>query len=424
MKNFRRDDDSDEPDTDRKFSTKPILEVIPSGAAHEVFEKFKNRTVYANAVNDGIVPLRTSALLYLDWRGLGDLSALKKKYEELAMEEDGTQNGQRARKGSVGEIPKDSTTHGGDVDNNVNSTRTNSHEKENLTEAQEDGRDSHQIARLQDKNQNKHNVSDTKLKDQASNVLPRINTEKQQANKSNKGRITELQSEDQEKEQESDSSSGPDSPSILRPPTLVFKSKQKKSRRKKLKKYIRTQTKSGPNEEKDWEDMKDGEQADDEIEEYNIPPAASTFLSAANVMLSPLPEQEYLMHPEKRLPNIFHDKKYTFDDLPPAHFSKKLKNAKSFKHFIKRDKNVIEEKIAREWHWKMEWRKVLVTLKPDAHNNIVVRRKFSNAFGWSVVDHLVDNHFGEEAVTKETQHVYDARETESRNFNSNIEDFA
>ncbi|CAM9020315.1 unnamed protein product [Wickerhamomyces anomalus] len=49
----------------------------------------------------------------------------------------------------------------------------------------------------------------------------------------------------------------------------------------------------------------------------------------------------------------------------------------------------------------MEWRKVLVTLRPDAHNNIAVRRKFSNAFGWGVIDHLVENHFGEEAIERE-----------------------
>ena len=35
----------------------------------------------------------------------------------------------------------------------------------------------------------------------------------------------------------------------------------------------------------------------------------------------------------------------------------------------------------------------MVLLKPDAHNNIIVRRRFSNAYGWPVVDHLVTAHF-------------------------------
>ena len=49
---------------------KPLLRILPTGPAHQVLKMFRNRTVYSNAVNDGIVPLRTSCLLFLDWRGL------------------------------------------------------------------------------------------------------------------------------------------------------------------------------------------------------------------------------------------------------------------------------------------------------------------------------------------------------------------
>ncbi|KAI5305322.1 amidophosphoribosyltransferase, partial [Ascosphaera pollenicola] len=55
----------------------------------------------------------------------------------------------------------------------------------------------------------------------------------------------------------------------------------------------------------------------------------------------------------------------------------------------------VEEKIARAYHNKLSWRKVLVRLEPDAHNNIVVRRMFANAYGWPVVAHLVEHHFVE-----------------------------
>jgi hypothetical protein len=41
----------------------------------------------------------------------------------------------------------------------------------------------------------------------------------------------------------------------------------------------------------------------------------------------------------------------------------------------------------------MTWRKVLVKLEPDAHNNIIVRRMFANAYGWPVIEHLVREHF-------------------------------
>jgi hypothetical protein len=54
----------------------------------------------------------------------------------------------------------------------------------------------------------------------------------------------------------------------------------------------------------------------------------------------------------------------------------------------------VEEKIARAYHHDVSWRKVLVRLEPDAHNNIIVRRMFANAYGWPVVKHLVDTHFG------------------------------
>ena len=53
----------------------------------------------------------------------------------------------------------------------------------------------------------------------------------------------------------------------------------------------------------------------------------------------------------------------------------------------------IEEKIARAYHKDLSWRKVLVRLEPDAHNNMIVRRMFANAYGWPVVKHMCDTHF-------------------------------
>ncbi|KAL8955135.1 MAG: hypothetical protein Q9183_006776 [Haloplaca sp. 2 TL-2023] len=55
----------------------------------------------------------------------------------------------------------------------------------------------------------------------------------------------------------------------------------------------------------------------------------------------------------------------------------------------------VEEKIARAYHHDLSWRKVLVRLEPDAHNNICVRRMFANAYGWPVVKHLTDTHFAD-----------------------------
>ena len=55
----------------------------------------------------------------------------------------------------------------------------------------------------------------------------------------------------------------------------------------------------------------------------------------------------------------------------------------------------VEEKIARAYHRDLSWRKVLVSLEPDAHNNMIVRRMFANAYGWPVVKHLCDTHFAD-----------------------------
>ncbi|KAF5135589.1 hypothetical protein DV495_000652 [Geotrichum candidum] len=58
--------------------SKPLLQILPTGPTHKILVQFHRRTVYANAVNDGIVPLRTSALLYLDWQGLGQVKQAKR----------------------------------------------------------------------------------------------------------------------------------------------------------------------------------------------------------------------------------------------------------------------------------------------------------------------------------------------------------
>lgn len=58
----------------------------------------------------------------------------------------------------------------------------------------------------------------------------------------------------------------------------------------------------------------------------------------------------------------------------------------------------VEEKIARAYHRDLSWRKVLVRLEPDAHNNMIVRRMFANAYGWPVVKHLCDTHFSDGAA--------------------------
>lgn len=52
--------------------SRPILRLLalPNSPAHRVVRRFCTRTIYANVINDGIVPLRTSAMFFLDWNSL------------------------------------------------------------------------------------------------------------------------------------------------------------------------------------------------------------------------------------------------------------------------------------------------------------------------------------------------------------------
>ena len=62
----------------KRDSFKPVLETLPEDPLQKFLAQFEQLVVYANAMNDGIVPLRTSALLYLDYEALGDVSELKR----------------------------------------------------------------------------------------------------------------------------------------------------------------------------------------------------------------------------------------------------------------------------------------------------------------------------------------------------------
>lgn len=66
--------------------SKYILEILPQAPAKKVFESFKRRTIYANVMDDGIVPLRTAALLYLDWRSIHKVQKIRKKIRTLQLQ--------------------------------------------------------------------------------------------------------------------------------------------------------------------------------------------------------------------------------------------------------------------------------------------------------------------------------------------------
>lgn len=287
--------------------SKPLLLLLPSGLAHRTLKQFKRRTVYANALNDGIVPLRTSSLLYLDYKGLvplinsNDIS-LNDAKEAI----DGVQAGKNTDKAS-GKAPKS----------------------------------------VQDNN-----------------------------------------------------------PFLPMQTLMSYFMPQKQKGHGEQYRNFQTSTADGE------EDADEG--GDEKREAHGIPNL--TFLdSAAALFLPPLPSMKYITDPTSRENVIIHDKVYYEKDLP-----KMLKNGGQFvsggngtsngsssmtKRFLnKLDYNYeeLEEQIAREYHKNMSWRKVVVKLKPDAHNNIIVRRRFANAYGWPVVKHIVENHFNQDKVYNKT----------------------
>lgn len=305
---------------------RPLLETLPDEPLHGFLAQFKHLTVYANAINDGIVPLRTSALLYLDYHALGDVNEIRKEGNQSVTEGEGggddeDEGGNKAegRDEEVGEIGEEPST-------------------------------------------DKSKGTAGKYKDFiglnfTSPFAPKEGSE---------SRLGSPKS------------------------SMSFSSwslDKKLSRRQK--KFLKISARASDTHEKDTEA---GEVMDEETT-VNIPPKASAIESALSTIMCPSPGTDFLLDPDSRQDVIFHDKYYHFDNLPasaheevPSSRTHRVKTALFRYPDWKMEKQV---KIAKKYHTPhLNWRKVLVSLPPDAHNNIIVRRRFTNGYGWGVVDHL------------------------------------
>lgn len=136
-------------------------------------------------------------------------------------------------------------------------------------------------------------------------------------------------------------------------------------------------------------------------------PKVSFLESAVSLLIPPLPDKSFILDPNSRDPVIIHDKVYTEKDIPQAPKKQEgtfegstniLLSSFTTERGESGNSQKVEESIARRWHDGLSWRKVVVALKPDAHNNIIVRRRFSNAYGWPVLDHLTSVHFSGDDV--------------------------
>lgn len=293
-------------DDEKGHSRKTIMELLPLSPAQEVLRKFQHRTLYASVLHDGIVPLRTAALLYLDWRSLAKVGKMRRQQERNLK-----YNGNENDIDELGQLSSPSPS---------SPTPTTFKSDYNGT----------------------------------TGVIPEANLDKKATAQ------------------------------FFMPHKLV-----------KYRKYARGQIKDSKvtDETSESEDQEPTPPSKINKEEarFNPPHEASTILAAISILTSPLPTQEYIMDPNSRSDSIVHDRVYHPSELPPPHyqsrpFYKKLiyPNESNYKS---------QEEIARSWQSSMSWRKVLVYLKPDAHNNIVVRRRFVNLFGNVAVHHMAEAHF-------------------------------
>ncbi|CAK7567393.1 MAG: hypothetical protein SEPTF4163_005357 [Sporothrix epigloea] len=504
--------------------SKPLLRILPTGPAHTALKKFRNRTVYSNVVNDGIVPLRTSCLLFLDWQGLDRVEKARReaglvetvmgfgwaellgnnatsprveqeKWEQLHDdddEEDGSADGTGAGKyASSRSITPDVDGH-------------NKHDvpqpPANAT-TDDDRRSVRAIAvssPLDDNEQKRPTTADETSTDAAGKLTT--------ASTNNSNPFSNFfsnlfKSSNNDETTETPASAAPGRAVSPQPKSPPHGHPGKPNKQSKI--YQRSQTlrssdwqlSAGPGSTTSSKSrVTTGHEFGDDVPGsgptagMSAPPRTSFFESATDIINPKLPSVEFLIDPTKRPRTIFHDRVYHPSDIPPPalkhrgteigalrrpSFQQRSKTSLSVAssvnarggsnapsphlervpslpspfsisgsaaggnglgsgprhqdstlsaqdyddpvHFPDRDPDEVvdtasmkvEEKIARAYHRGLSWRKVLVKLEPDAHNNMVVRRMFANAFGWPVVKHMVDAHFSDSAAARMRDEIED-----------------
>lgn len=397
--------------------SKPLLRILPTGPAHAALKKFRNRTVYSNVVNDGIVPLRTSCLLFLDWQGLG---RVEKARREAGLVETVVGFGWAELTGAnlTSSRSKPWTPQGAPTlppIPSVNSPTFSSSEAE--TDYEDDYRQVPQPS------------SNATLEDNRQSL--------------------KLAAPFQSSPMMTDNPfsaffkffKGSEPPKTPPPPpspkqSMVYKRSQTIT-------FDNGDSCSRTSPPAPKPKVTAGLDLDEQdCNSMSAPPRTSFFESAGDLLNPKLPTVEYVIDPSCRPRTIFHDRVYHPSDIPPPPLKKRKsslrKDSSSSKasstkgspnpnqmphedsglstrdyddasktdpdreadEVVDRSSMRVEEKIARAYHKGMSWRKVLVKLEPDAHNNIIVRRMFANAHGWPVVKHVVDAHFSNSAAAR------------------------
>ncbi|TVY33372.1 putative lipase [Lachnellula occidentalis] len=409
--------------------SKPLLRILPTGPAHIVLKKFRNRTVYSNVVNDGIVPLRTSCLLFLDWQGLGRVEKAVREnglvgtmanwgWAEITGQNTVSPMGRAAF--SESENASDSETPG------INTPTRQGHGAEvpqPSPDAIDD--DKRSLRSLTNTNQRANSA------DGSDTGSPEITSHAQTIG--NGGALASIVKFFQP------NSSHPSPKSHNHSPKHTKIYKRSQTLRVDSDSSAPTIQQQPPSPQARGK-ATTGDSGSENPGGLSAPPKTTFFESAGDLLKPPLPTVEFLINPESRSRTIFHDRVYHPSDIPPPPLKKRPSGGSSMmrrrstsqvnssdtpspsvphtesilstrdyddtKH-TNPDKDPldvvdgsamkVEEKIARAYHRDLSWRKVLVRLEPDAHNNMIVRRMFANAYGWPVIKHLCDTHFSDSA---------------------------
>jgi Putative serine esterase (DUF676) len=387
---------------------KPLLRILPTGPAHTALEKFRNRTVYSNVVNDGIVPLRTSCLLFLDWQGLGRVEKARRE------------------NGLVGTMAEWGWAE-----------LTGSNARSSPRPAWLDEQESVDSMDEMDTN--------TPTRQGKGSIVPQP-SENEANDADDDARSLKFIKAQSSSERDGDPLQSPPTPTgetsnnggALDSILGLFRSNIAKSHNhphKHSKIYKRSQTikladgTAAKVQRKGDTKAMSGEAGPEDPNDLSAPPRTTIFESAGDILNPPIPPVEFLIDPSARPRTIFHDRVYHPDDIPPPPLKRKsqsslahrlsvrsstspslqsqqsmesengsLGSVDSTREVVDGSAMKVEEKIARAYHRDLSWRKVLVRLEPDAHNNLIVRRRFANAYGWPVIKHLVDTHFSDQAV--------------------------
>ena len=389
--------------------SKPLLRILPTGHTHQVLKLFRNRTVYSNVVNDGIVPLRTSCLLFLDWSGLDRVEKARRENGLIGtMAGWGWSEITGANKSANRRLRPD---HGNDAwsQSDISGDEgAGQGGKAAVPQPEENAVRDGTTAEGNESRKSRHHPDpqDKPFKDEVYDATKAKEHTPQQPTHPLAGFLSFLRPS-QPKSQPKSHHRSPKN-------NKIYKRSQTFNRNDDVA-SISSESSSAVGAYPSRPGAVRGDSIMEDPDNDFAPPKTSIFEAAGDILNPPLPTKEFLTNPKGRPRTIFHDRIYHPEDIPPPPTKKKREGLK--RSFSSESRNgpsrvntdydgqskempdtssmKVEEKIARAYHHGLSWRKVLVRLEPDAHNNMVVRRMFANAYGWPVIKHLVDTHFGD-----------------------------